>query len=181
MLHNEHHLPPPPYELLYWFSFFSSPLCSCGTHSKCRLSYRPPVPAAILVFTRPLPARRRRRGDAAVTCQFPGGDAHWPVGAQNRIVRDCFRCECGEHNADASQRDEQLKTGGRRRKKNDHPERRGNVAFVRSEVTGGRLSRRLTAPGERDCAPGVRVRPEVAGHTLAALRTLKLFCLLVEL
>ena len=60
------------------------------------LSYQP-VPAARLVFTLSQ-APPCHHGDAAVTCQFHGGDAHRPVMAQNRIVGEFFAWKWGERN-----------------------------------------------------------------------------------
>ncbi len=82
------HFISPLHNLLSWFSV---PLTARSRSAvwdtfqiSLSLSYQP-VPAARLVFTlsRAPPCYH---GDAAVTCQFHGGDARRPVMAQNRIV-----------------------------------------------------------------------------------------------
>lgn len=132
-----------PYSTLFCLGFLSSAvhaaLLQFGTHSKSvSLSYQL-VPAARLVFTQSR-APPYYHGDAAVTCQLHGGDAHRPVMAQNRIVGEF--CWKWKSTTPSLWEDEQLtrKTF----------QLYGNVAHVCSEVTGCCWWEWLTASTERD-------------------------------
>lgn len=88
--------PPPPAPCFLILLFLSSARsrCSSADWDTFQIPHSPsyqPVPAARLVFTlsRAPPCYH---GDAAVTCQFRGGDAHRLVMAQNRMVGE-FRWE----------------------------------------------------------------------------------------
>lgn len=91
-----------PCSTLSYLAFLSAACsgCSSADWDTFQIPHSPsyqPVPAARLVFTlsRAPPCYH---GDAAVTCQFRGGDAHRLVVAQNRMVGE-FSLGVGEHNS----------------------------------------------------------------------------------